>query len=194
MAMFFTSDTHFGHQSIIAGCNRPFASTKEMDEALIARWNAVVSPRDTIYHLGDFCHHGMWQAGDYLDRLNGEIHLVAGNHDVELLAKYAWRFASVSMIAEIAIEGQVIVLCHYPMREWNGCYRGTWHLFGHVHGRMEQAGLGHSMDVGVDNNAYRPVSFEEIARVLTQRDCPFEKRRRQMVKTTTLALSLPGNP
>lgn len=40
MTVFFTSDTHFGHEAIIRHCGRPFASVAEMDEALIARWNA----------------------------------------------------------------------------------------------------------------------------------------------------------
>jgi calcineurin-like phosphoesterase family protein len=51
--VFFTSDTHFGHANIIKYCGRPFASVEEMNRELIARWNAVVGPRDTVYHLGD---------------------------------------------------------------------------------------------------------------------------------------------
>ena len=35
---------------------RPFASLAEMDDALIRRWNEVVRPGDTVWHLGDFAH------------------------------------------------------------------------------------------------------------------------------------------
>lgn len=51
---FFTADHHFGHAGAIQMCGRPFASVDEMTRELVARWNAVVSPRDGIWHLGDF--------------------------------------------------------------------------------------------------------------------------------------------
>jgi calcineurin-like phosphoesterase family protein len=76
MAVFFTSDTHFGHAAVIRSCERPFASADEMDEALIARWNARIKPGDTVYHLGDFCYRSDRAAPYYLDRLHGEIHLI----------------------------------------------------------------------------------------------------------------------
>jgi calcineurin-like phosphoesterase family protein len=52
--VFFTSDTHFNHANIISYCSRPFSSADEMNREIIARWNAVVGPEDTVYHLGDF--------------------------------------------------------------------------------------------------------------------------------------------
>ena len=33
---------------------RPFATTAEMDREMAARWNEVVQPDDTVWHLGDF--------------------------------------------------------------------------------------------------------------------------------------------
>ena len=54
MNIFFTADTHFFHRNIIKYCNRPFHSVGEMNETMIANWNAVVKPRSIIYHLGDF--------------------------------------------------------------------------------------------------------------------------------------------
>lgn len=54
MSIFLTSDTHFGHDKIIEYCKRPFATSEEMNEAMITRWNAVVKSGDDVYHLGDF--------------------------------------------------------------------------------------------------------------------------------------------
>ena len=39
---YFTSDQHFGHFNIIRLSHRPFASLDEMNETMVARWNAKV--------------------------------------------------------------------------------------------------------------------------------------------------------
>ena len=46
---FYISDWHYGHANVIAFDNRPFKSLLEMDEALVDRWNAVVSPGDIVF-------------------------------------------------------------------------------------------------------------------------------------------------
>ena len=54
MAVFFTSDTHFGHAGARGLYRRPFGSTAEMDAAMLDRWNATVGAEDEVWHLGDF--------------------------------------------------------------------------------------------------------------------------------------------
>jgi calcineurin-like phosphoesterase family protein len=182
MATFFISDTHFGHAHIITLCKRPFASVEEMDETMISRWNAVVAPGDTVYHLGDILYRSARQVGEYLDRLNGAIHLIAGNHDVTITGDDAERFASISQIKEITVDGQLIVLCHYPMREWNGAWAGTWHLYGHTHGGLDDTPHGFSLDVGADTHDFRPWSMAEIAEAFAGRTNPFKNRRKAALK------------
>jgi len=58
---------------------------------------------------------------------------------------------------------QVIVLCHYAMRVWDW---GTWHLYGHSHGSMPDDPHSLSWDVGVDANAFSPLSVPEIAEIM----------------------------
>ena len=185
MTTWFTSDLHLGHAGILKYCNRPWATTHEMDEALIANWNAAVAPDDDVYDLGDLavCTTDSY-AEACLRRLNGHHHVVEGNHDE--LAYRLWcagfKFASWTPgYSEIEVEGQKIVLCHYAMREWRHNLRGVWHLFGHTHGLLRP--FGKSVDVGVDNVAevlggpmamstaqllgprealYRPISFAEL--------------------------------
>ena len=77
---FFTSDTHFNHANIIKFCNRPFKDVEQMNETLIANWNRVIGPNDTVFHLGDFCLGGAAEWTKVLDRLNGKIYLIMGNH------------------------------------------------------------------------------------------------------------------
>lgn len=85
------------------------------------------------------------------------------------------RFDWIRDMAEINVNGQHIVLCHYAMRVWNKSHRGSWHLYGHSHNSLETEVWGRSMDVGVDSakvilGDYRPFSFDEISRILSKRE------------------------
>jgi len=167
--IWFTSDTHFGHTNIIKYCNRPYKSVHQMNEDLILKWNNVVKSGDQVYHLGDFCMGKKNKPKIWVPRLNGHIHLIRGNHDLHVGNQ---GVASVQHYKELKIEGQKIVLLHYPMRTWNGSYRGSWHLFGHTHGSMT---VRHgrktldgclAMDVGVDCHNYCPINFEQIKKMM----------------------------
>ena len=152
MAILFTADTHFSHRRIIQHCNRPFSSTDEMDAVMIERWNALVAPTDTVYHLGDFCWKG--KASRYRNRLNGIIHLIRGNHDKNIGSA---DFASVSDICTVKVDDVEIVLCHYPLAEWEGYYGSTWHFHGHAHGTLKSKQL-RRIDVGVDQWGFQPIT------------------------------------
>ena len=155
-----TPTSHFGHKNIIKYSSRPFKNVKEMDEALIANWNARVKPNDTIYHLGDFAFgDGSKDPGKYFKRLNGKKHLVIGNHDNKKVWNLPWE--SASNYQEVSVGKQRIVLLHYAMRVWHHSYRGVWQIWGHSHGSLpEDNSL--SFDVGVDVWNYSPVSFEQV--------------------------------
>jgi calcineurin-like phosphoesterase family protein len=171
MALFFTSDTHFGHKNILVYDKRPFDTIEQHDEALINNWNSVVTEKDDVWHLGDFCLRSARPASWYLSRLRGRVHLVRGNHD----DKAAWRdkhlFSTAQEAAYIKHESQRIYLCHYSCRVWRASHRGSWHLFGHSHGGLDHIGeaLGKSMDVGVNLHGYRPLSFQEVKKALDAR-------------------------
>jgi len=71
--VFFTSDTHFNHVNIIKYCSRPFSSVEEMNREMIARWNSVVGPEDTVFHLGDFAMGYSTEWPSFLSQLNFKI-------------------------------------------------------------------------------------------------------------------------
>ncbi len=170
--VWFTADTHFYHGNILGFCRRPFSSVDEMNEVLIANWNSLVAPDDHVFHLGDFCLGGAGKWTGILDRLNGRIHLVLGNHDTQYLGKgFMDRFESVSTQELIEVDGQRILMCHYPFLCYDGAYDGVWQIFGHVHSGTGSEGLDierlsilfpFQYDVGVDNNNYKPVSFRQL--------------------------------
>lgn len=163
--IFFTSDTHFGHERVIVlGRGRPFAGVEEMTEALIAQWNERVTRADRVYHLGDFSFLGRAGTLAVLARLRGRIHLIRGNHDRVLDAPaFAGRFESRQDYKELSVGGQRLVLFHYPIASWNGAHKGSWHLHGHCHGSLAEDPAVARMDVGVDCTGYAPVSFEEVS-------------------------------
>lgn len=163
--IFFTADTHFGHKHIIEHCNRPFYDVDAMDAAMVELWNSTVKRGDKVYHLGDFA----WR--DHIKhrgRLNGEIHLILGNHDKMSTAAKS-QFSSVQDIFHGRIGGIRMILCHYPLVSWPGKtgYPGTpatINLYGHVHGRYSRPGE-RSLDVGVDVHNFAPISLEEVVRL-----------------------------
>ena len=158
---FFTADTHFGHGGALGLFRRPFPSVAEMDAALVERWNEAVAPEDTRLAPGRLRRPRVaptapppsWTA------LHGAKHLIAGNNDPPAIrALPGW--AAVRDYAELELDGRRLVLCHYPLRAWNGQHRGALQLHGHSHGRLKP--LPRQFDVGVDAWGFRPVTLGEL--------------------------------
>ena len=160
--VWFTADFHLGHQNIIRYSNRPFETVSEMDDEILARLNASVAENDLLYFLGDFCRGTGKDALAYRRRIRCKnILFVEGNHDADT-KKICTEFGWWKQLAEVKVRAQLIVLCHYAMRVWHHSFRGSWHLYGHSHGRLPDDPLALSMDVGVDTHDFRPWRFEEI--------------------------------
>lgn len=168
MTSFFTADPHFGHANIIRFCDRPFESKQEHDETLISNWNSVVTKKDHVYVLGDFGFGSpAWLYNKIAQRLNGKIHLILGNHDKsvkkEPLCNRFVFIKDVHFFKQKAHGKTVeIFLSHYPHRSWPKSYHGSFHLFGHVHGKLAPWGL--SFDVGVDAQNYTPISLGQVVK------------------------------
>lgn len=154
--IFFAADFHLGHEGILKHTDRPWKSVEEMDEALIQ--NCQIGKRDRLYIIGDFA----WRDHNrYLSRFPGEKVLILGNHD-SMPQEALKNFTGVHEYLDKKFNGQHIFLSHYPLRGWPDASRGTWHLFGHMHGRMEEDPWALCFDVGVDVWGYRPVPLEVI--------------------------------
>lgn len=166
--IWFTADTHFGHENIIRYSKRPFANAAAMDEALIENWNRCVRPGDDVWHLGDFAMSSARPVSYYLKRLNGRVHIIWGNHDDKMARVVKHLFASAQEMKYLRHAGEKITLYHYAQRVWRNSHHGAWHLFGHSHGMLPN--FHRSMDVGVDAQNYRPVSFEEVKRYMDKQE------------------------
>jgi len=174
------------HENIIRFCNRPFSGVEKMDEVLINNWNETVPNDGLVFHLGDFAWGGFQQWKKIRERLNGEIILIKGNHDRkngpqnDIDAYKLFKFVTSQMFIEI--EGRKTYLNHFPFLAYNGVYRSpddmVWQLFGHVHsGPFSNEGKDMARlsmlfptqyDVGVDNNNFRPISWNEVNDIITK--------------------------
>jgi len=201
--VWFTADLHLGHGNIIKYCVRPFLSALEQeraiedprgkwrvsektlarhDEALLDAINAVVQAQDTLWILGDFCWGGIEAAREYLGCLHcHNVNLVWGNHDHRSIRPLFGRVIDQGMVN---VSGQSIWLNHYPMRSWNRSFHGSWHFYGHVHGRLAKEDEDKPWmlvkDVGVDACNYAPVNLESLQTYMAPRIEAFKQRKQQL--------------
>lgn len=132
--IFLIADLHLGHSNILTRLQdecgkpqRPFASVEEMNETLISNWNAVVTPQDKVYVLGDvvFGRKNL----PMLNRLNGTKSLVRGNHDL-YMKDYPMYFKNVHTYVTKA----GMILTHIPIHP--DCVdRYGVNVHGHLHTR-----------------------------------------------------------
>lgn len=190
MAIYFSADHHFGHKNIPRLAGRPWSDVDEMNEDLIDIWNSKVAPGDMVYYVGDFSLS--MKALALVPRLNGEIILIAGNHeecwtghrDAGKAARALARYEA-SGLAEVHPSGRLqmslgdmdVLVSHLP---YYGDSRhderyvdlrpkdeGLPIICGHVHGAWRAyGGNGRShrgqVNVGVDVWDFAPVSEEAV--------------------------------
>lgn len=163
---FFIADTHFGGYSILKFAVRPFASSGEMDEYIIQKWNSVVNNCDDVFVVGDFFDNVDREfVESILDRLNGKIILVMGNHD-EGLAEF-YREMGVVVYEYPVIFSDWYFVSHQPMYlNENMPYVN---IFGHVHNNpIYKDHSTNSFCVCADRIDYTPVSFEQIKEIVSK--------------------------
>ena len=183
---FYTADPHFGDEVILDICKRPFPNTLAMDEVIIQNWNAIVKPEDIVILLGDTGHRcSLAHLAECLSALNGRKRVVRGNHDQDLdfLFKLSptrrWLhrlvdsplgrdlgIVDIQDYLEATVDGQLVVISHFPFETWRHDIRGAWHLHGHVHGLPLRPNAGKRMDVGLDACGFRPVNHAQVEAIM----------------------------
>jgi calcineurin-like phosphoesterase family protein len=136
-----------------------------MNEALVARWNAVVGKNDVVFHLGDFCLGNKEQTRGWLKRLNGRVHLVMGNHDryepreyVELGFVWVYKYP--------ICYRNFFWLSHEPM--FLPVNSPSVNIAGHTHTNDYTDGL-HYFNACVEKTNYTPVLFDDVMKILEKR-------------------------
>lgn len=181
MSVFYTADTHFGHERIIELCNRPFDSVEEMDQQMVKRWNEVVREDDIVYHLGDVTG-GSTKPLVNVRLLNGRKILIAGNHDACHPMHRQWLkhlplyleagFEAVMPFAKRKAAGVTFLLSHLPYQNGGDHTLGERYtqfrlpdlglplVHGHVHTLFKERGNG--LNVGVDQWDFYPVREDVV--------------------------------
>ena len=166
MRTWITSDLHFGHTNIMKFCPQARARFRNdvnyMNEAMVAEWNSIVEPEDMVYILGDVAFLPAQKASEYMERCNGRKILIQGNHDRKLLNDPSFRreFKEVHQYLRYNHDGQLVIMMHYPIYEWDQMHRGAVHFYGHVHGAK----------TGMEKYRARDVAFDATGRVVSDFD------------------------
>lgn len=180
---FVISDTHFGHTNSWEKFKlpngdplRPFTSTEEMDETMVERWNDVVRPQDTVYHLGDVVINK--KSLHHVKRLNGKKRLVRGNHDI--FKDNDYREVGFDSLYGVRVFVDKFILSHIPLHPDCITDRFKVNVHGHLHANevtrkiatkawavTGQHDVVDQIDprylcVSVEHTDYRPLSFDEV--------------------------------
>lgn len=156
-----TSDTHFFHQKLIEnGVRKP-----EFNKEIIAQWNTLVSPDDTVIHCGDVIMASHQEVGKVLKKLNGIKILVRGNHDQQRGANF-WLnmgFAFVCDSFKLKYQGLTIKFSHKPRASLNT----DLNIHGHVHSEYRRSQLTFALtqrhiNVAIDENELKLIQLDKI--------------------------------
>jgi len=140
--------------------------------------NKWVGKKHTLFLIGDCSMAKRSEAEKFLDRLNGNKFLIIGNHDKNI--DNSTRFSQTTLRKDFTYSrfglNIHIVLDHFPLLSWNRKVHGSWHLFGHVHGRL-QTNVGLSFDIGIDNpelhkitgGVHRPLNLFEVIKLMNEK-------------------------
>ena len=158
--VYFISDAHFGHKNLSERFRG--MSVEESDELLIRNWNNKVKKKDDIvYYLGDFSMDAPELLEKYLDKLNGKIYIIGGNHDTR---RVCTKFKELGITVLGCMEYKGYMLTHMPV-DRRMIKEGPFRRYrGNIHGHIHAYELVSPdyISVAADLNNLTPMTFEEI--------------------------------
>lgn len=150
---FIISDLHLFHTNMAT--YRGFETVEDHDNTIINNWNSVVNKKDTVFVLGDLtmekatCYH-------LLSRLNGNIHVILGNHDMRNhVPKLLEHVKTVSS----CFKYKNILFSHIPIHPFE-LDRYRFNIHGHVHAKTLKD--KRYINVSCEAVDYKPVALTEL--------------------------------
>lgn len=178
---YITADHHFFHHNIIEYTGRPFKSVGEMNETMIKRWNEVVGSGDVVFHLGDMGFKS-GEENKYnrtIERLNGQIIWIKGNHDPNLpedrLPKNViWMGLSNVLIYKeykfllvhrpIEASDRIPTMCGHVHEKWKILKPGD--VISEYRSKRNRNLKQCVVNVGVDVWDFRPIRIEQVIELI----------------------------
>ena len=163
---------------------RGFKSSLEHDEAVIRNWNSVVGPNDDVYHLGDVMLGDNEYGMKCLSKLNGNIHLILGNHDTDTrieLYESCPNIVEIVHALQIKYKKNYFFLCHYPVITANYDDQKAWakhliNLHGHTHSQNTFFNNNPYMyNVALDAHNNFPVLIDDIIEEVRQKKMEIDR-------------------
>ena len=141
MAIWLTSDWHFNHDREFIWEARGFDSVEQMNEWIVFHHNKLVQPDDHVYVLGDLMLGDSVAGISYIKRMNGQLHIVRGNHDTDRrweLYKELPNVVDMQNAMYLEYKKYHFYLSHYPALTANNDYdkplkQRLLNLCGHSH-------------------------------------------------------------
>lgn len=201
--VFFWSDLHLCHEKDFILVPRGFNCAKTAKDELRNRWLKKITNNDIVFLLGDNIvgagNNGEKELTNFLHSVPfKEVYLMPGNHVSgfnSIVRQLQYKGASfnenlifgydleenkrINIIPnyfEISVEGQLVVMSHYPLLSWNKAGKGAWMLYGHVHNNLKKTEWirdnyfkGKCLDLGIEATP-EPLEFAEIQKIMQHKD------------------------
>jgi len=170
MEIWFTSDLHLNHDQPFLYEPRGFTNIKEMNEAIVEKWNSVVKPNDIVYNLGDSIMGDQIEAINYYKKLNGTSFMIWGNHCTDNKKKLLVQHCNITggLYAYLIRYNKIsIYLSHYPTITSNYDEKHfSQHMInfhGHTHQQTNWLQLDNPFmyHVGMDSHNCTPIHIED---------------------------------
>lgn len=165
--IYFTSDLHFCHDKPFLYEPRGFSSIEEMNETIIKNFNSIIDDNDDLYILGDLILKDTNKGLEYLNRLNGRLHIILGNHDSQTridLYQTQDKIEDIQYAYLLKYKKYNFYLSHYPtcMGNYDLQMSKTWCLHGHTHSQEKFSEIAKNYNVALDAHNCFPIEIEDI--------------------------------
>ena len=164
MKIFVTSNLQLGRPVAIKKYNRSYTDVDQMTNDLILKWNTVVKPEDTVYHLGNFAHDPK-TAQDSLNRLNGTIRFLEGDLDAALstLNDRNMLPSTCSIVKCVNfLESLNCSLSYWPLGAWPKKSSKSWSIIGYPEKRHKSDPKSRIINVSTDLWGNTPQELEKL--------------------------------
>lgn len=160
--IWFISDHHFNHKNIIKFSERPFRDLHHMENMLVEQHNDMVKEDDIAIIVGDFGFCGTTEGKRILERMNGYIILILGNHDVYHNKFKDFGYKEVYICLPLLYNDIQMIISHYPCNKFS---EDVLNVHGHVHvGRTLEEGYDNHFNVNCEFINYTPIHIDKIGK------------------------------